>query len=61
MHDDQFRILLEYQQYSWPGYRKVPKGVKKRIQCNNVLTYYRRQAREKALTGMLESLLPGGY
>ena len=32
MDDDQFRILLEYLQYSWTGYRKVRKGVKRRIQ-----------------------------
>ena len=31
MDDDQFRRLLEYLDYSWPGYRKVRKGVKKRI------------------------------
>jgi len=49
MHDDQFRILLEYLQYSWPGYRKVRKGVKKRIQrhmnqlnCRNMTDYIRR-------------------
>jgi chemotaxis methyl-accepting protein methylase len=46
MDDDQFRILLEYLQYSWTGYRKVRKGVKKRIQrhmqqlgCRNVTDY----------------------
>jgi chemotaxis methyl-accepting protein methylase len=46
MDDDQFRILLEYLQYSWSGYRKVRKGVKKRIQrhmqqqgCRNVMDY----------------------
>lgn len=46
MEDDQFRILLEYLQYSWTGYRKVRKGVKKRIQrhmqqmgCRNVMDY----------------------
>ena len=27
---------------------------------NNVLTYYRNEARKKTLTGILESLLPGG-
>ena len=31
MDDDQFRKLLEYLDYSWSGYRKVRKGVKKRI------------------------------
>ena len=46
MHDDQFRILLEHLQYSWSGYRKVRKGVKKRIQrhmnqlnCRNMTDY----------------------
>jgi chemotaxis methyl-accepting protein methylase len=46
MDDDQFRTLLEYLQYSWPGYRKVRKGVKKRIQrhmqqlsCRHVTDY----------------------
>jgi chemotaxis methyl-accepting protein methylase len=46
MDDNQFRILLEYLQYSWPGYRKVRKGVKKRIHrhmqqlgCRNVMDY----------------------
>ena len=31
MHDEQFRQLLDYFQYSWSGYRRVRKGVKKRI------------------------------
>ncbi len=31
MNDDQFRQLLDHFQYSWAGYRKVRKGVKKRI------------------------------
>ena len=46
MDDDQFRILLEYLKYSWSGYRKVRKGVKKRIarhmnqlQCVNISDY----------------------
>ncbi len=46
MDDDQFRILLEYLNYSWIGYRKVRKGVKKRIQrhmqqldCRSVTDY----------------------
>jgi chemotaxis protein methyltransferase CheR len=46
MDDDQFRILLGYLQYSWTGYRKVRKGVKKRIQrhmqqldCRSVTDY----------------------
>ena len=46
MDDDQFRILLDYLQYSWSGYRKVRKGVKKRIarhmnqlHCGNMADY----------------------
>ena len=31
MDDDQFRQLLDGFSYSWSGYRKVRKGVKKRI------------------------------
>jgi len=31
MHDDQFRQLLDWFNFSWTGYRKVRKGVKKRI------------------------------
>jgi chemotaxis methyl-accepting protein methylase len=46
MNDDQFKILLEYLQYSGSGYRRVRKGVKKRISrhmqqlgCRNVTEY----------------------
>ena len=46
MDDIQFRKLLDYFQYSWAGYRKVRKGVKKRITrhmqdlcCPNIETY----------------------
>jgi chemotaxis methyl-accepting protein methylase len=31
MHDDQFRQLLDVFDFTWSGYRKVRKGVKKRI------------------------------
>ncbi len=31
MDDAQFRKLLEFLGYSWAGYRRVRKGVKKRI------------------------------
>jgi chemotaxis protein methyltransferase CheR len=48
MDDKQFRNLLEYLDYSWTGYRKVRKGVKKRIQrhmqqlrCRNISAYLR--------------------
>ena len=46
MDDDQFRKLLEYLDYSWAGYRKVRKGVKKRVRrhmqrlnCRDVTAY----------------------
>ena len=46
MHDDQFRQLLDEFNLSWSGYRKVRKGVKKRIsrhmqelKCPSMQTY----------------------
>jgi len=46
MDDDQFRQLLDRFNYSWTGYRKVRKGVKKRISrhmqelnCPNIKAY----------------------
>ena len=46
MDDDQFRKLCDHLQYSWAGYRKVRKGVKKRIsrhmqqlRCPNMEAY----------------------
>ena len=46
MDDDQFRQLLDRFDYSWTGYRKVRKGVKKRISrhmqelsCPNIKVY----------------------
>ena len=46
MDDDQFRQLLDWFDYSWSGYRKVRKGVKKRIsrhmrelKCPNIAAY----------------------
>ncbi|MBW2490278.1 MAG: hypothetical protein JRE65_03925 [Deltaproteobacteria bacterium] len=46
MNDEQFRQLLNRFEFSWAGYRKVRKGVKKRIrrymksiQCNNMETF----------------------
>jgi chemotaxis protein methyltransferase CheR len=41
MDDDQFRRLLEYLDYSWSGYRKVRKGVKKRIRRHMQQLYCR--------------------
>jgi chemotaxis protein methyltransferase CheR len=46
MDDDQFRQLLDWHNFSWSGYRKVRKGVKKRIsrhmqelKCPNIAAY----------------------
>jgi chemotaxis methyl-accepting protein methylase len=46
MDDDQFKILLDHLGYSWSGYRKVRKGVKKRIRrhmqdlaCRDIYAY----------------------
>lgn len=46
MNDDQFRQILDRFNYSWTGYRKVRKGVKKRISrhmqelnCPNIKAY----------------------
>jgi chemotaxis protein methyltransferase CheR len=46
MDDDQFRQLLDWFDFSWSGYRKVRKGVKKRIsrhmqelECSNISGY----------------------
>jgi chemotaxis methyl-accepting protein methylase len=46
MDDQQFKILLDWWNFSWPGYRKVRKGVKKRISrhmqelnCSNLDAY----------------------
>lgn len=65
MDDDQFRQLLDWFDFSWSGYRKVRKGVKKRIsrhmqelKCPNINAYLDllnksaelRQACEKRMT-----------
>jgi chemotaxis protein methyltransferase CheR len=49
MDDAQFRKLLEFLGYSWDGYRRVRKGVKKRIQrhmqrlgCRDISAYLNR-------------------
>ena len=41
MDDDQFRKLIEYLDYSWSGYRRVRKGVKKRIRRHMQQLYCR--------------------
>ena len=56
MHDDQFRQMLEFFNYSWSGYRKVRKGVKKRLSrhmqelnCTDIKAYLDLIARNKAV------------
>ena len=46
MDDIQFKLLLEFLGYSWLGYRKVRRGVKKRIRrhmrrlgCRDITAY----------------------
>ena len=46
MEDDQFRMLIDHLGYSWAGYRKVRRGVKKRIRrhmqrmgCRDIAAY----------------------
>ena len=46
MHDSQFRQVLDHFNYSWAGFRKVRKGVKKRlarhmlaVNCHAIDTY----------------------
>ncbi len=56
MDDIQFRQLLEYFNLSWEGYRRVRKGVKKRITrhmeqigCRNMSTYIERMKYEPTI------------
>ena len=56
MDDDQFRQLLDQFNFSWSGYRKVRKGVKKRISrhmqqlnCPDIRTYLDRVNKNVAL------------
>lgn len=56
MDDAAFRQLLDYLNLSWEGYRKVRKGVKKRIRrhmrtlgCGTLPAYFRILDREPAL------------
>lgn len=55
MDDDQFRQLLNFFNMSWKGYRKVRKGVKKRVAghmqdlaCRNLQAYLERLRKEPA-------------
>lgn len=64
MDDIQFANLLEYLDFSWKGYRKVRKGVKKRIsrhmRANGLYTmaaYLKALTKDKLLFHELESLM----
>ena len=64
MDDQQFRQLLDYFGYSWKGYRKVRRGVKKRIVkhmqetgCRTVNAYLRALARDGELRHQCESVM----
>ena len=64
MHDDQFRIILNHFGLSRDGYRKVRKGVKKRINrhmqycgCHTVNAYLMKLDQNRSLKGECERLL----
>ena len=64
MDDNQFSMLLEYLDYSWPGYRKVRKGVKKRIRrhmqqvyCRDISAYLKVLDRQPARRQECELLM----
>jgi chemotaxis protein methyltransferase CheR len=56
MEDPQFRQLLEFLELSWQGYRKVRKGVKKRVGrhmqglgCRSIQAYLEQLSQKKAV------------
>ena len=64
MENEQFSILLEYFSFSWAGYQKVKKGVKKRILrhmkelgCRDMSDYIRRLEADSAVKYDCERLL----
>lgn len=64
MDDQQFRLLLNYFGFSWPGYRRVRKGVKKRINrhmhqmgCRNIAAYLLELSRNHAIRQECELLM----
>ncbi len=64
MDDRQFRLLLEYLERPWRGYRNVRKGVKKRIHkhmqqlgCRNLETYLHILDTNKAVRQECEQLM----
>ena len=64
MDDLQFRQLLDYFNYSWKGYRRVRKGVKKRIsrhmqqlRCRNIDEYFHSLDRDEEIKQQCECLM----
>lgn len=64
MHDQQFRQLLIHFGYSWSGYRKVRKGVKKRINrhmhqlgCRNMDAYLAKLDQSRMIRQECERLM----
>jgi chemotaxis methyl-accepting protein methylase len=64
MDDREFRRLLDYLELSWPGYRRVRKGVKKRIRrhmqaqgCRSMQEYLERLRGSAEVRGQSERLL----
>ena len=64
MDDDQFRMLLKLLGYSWAGYRRVRKGVKKRIRrhmqqlgCQDIRAYMKLVERQTKIRYDCELLM----
>jgi chemotaxis protein methyltransferase CheR len=64
MEDDQFRQLLQFFNRSWKGYRKVRKGVKKRVArhmqtlgCRRIETYLKLLASDDAVLDACNQLM----
>ena len=64
MHDDQFRIILTHFGLSWDGYRRVRKGVKKRLNrhmqscgCHTVGDYIQLLKQNRIVSEACERLL----
>ena len=64
MDDQQFRQLLDYFSYSWEGYRRVRKGVKRRIikhmqqlRCKNIDEYFHSLDRDEEVKQQCECLM----
>jgi chemotaxis protein methyltransferase CheR len=64
MDDQQFRQLLDYFGFSWEGYRRVRKGIKRRINkhmqqlgCRDLGTYFHALDRDEELRNQFECLM----